>query len=273
MIGLPALAFPWALLAFQAPPASRASLGEVEELWRTRCLACHVSPDPRFATERAWITQIADTTCGDTPPEARASLIEYLESKPLPLPEVVDGSQPAMAGQAMLLPNFKRGAALLRTPDGRVLRLSWDEPTGQRGRAVPPGRYELLAYRLMAEGEGTGWHVSGSGLSSVTLDLSPGGTHVLAIDPIIRLEARARSDGLQVAVLGHEQAGLSIYQDGKRVPIRFRRLDRSGQVLVEGKLQYGSGGGGWAPFEPDPAADSFEVLLETPPFPVRHVRR
>lgn len=165
--------------------------------------------------------------------------MEYLEAKPLPLPEVVDGSQPAAAGQAQLMPNFRRGAALMRGPDGRLLRLSWDEPTGERRRALPAGRYELLGYRLVAESAGATWHVSASGMKNVTLDFAPGGTHVLSIDPTVRLEERVQSDGLQVAVLGHERAGLSLYKDGKRVPMRYRRVDHAGQVQSEGKVDYG----------------------------------
>ena len=32
-----------------------------DELFRSRCLACHVPPDPRFAVERAWLEQVLDT--------------------------------------------------------------------------------------------------------------------------------------------------------------------------------------------------------------------
>lgn len=49
------------LTLLQAAPAGRTSRAEVEELFRTRCMACHVAPDPRFAVERAWIAQVADT--------------------------------------------------------------------------------------------------------------------------------------------------------------------------------------------------------------------
>ena len=32
-----------------------------DELFLSRCLACHVPPDPRFAVERAWLEQVLDT--------------------------------------------------------------------------------------------------------------------------------------------------------------------------------------------------------------------
>jgi len=32
-----------------------------DELFRSRCLACHVPPDPHFSVERAWLEQVLDT--------------------------------------------------------------------------------------------------------------------------------------------------------------------------------------------------------------------
>ncbi len=32
-----------------------------DELFRSRCVDCHVPPDPRFAVERAWLEQVLDT--------------------------------------------------------------------------------------------------------------------------------------------------------------------------------------------------------------------
>lgn len=42
------------------PPAEKAP-GEPAALFRSRCLSCHVPPDPRFAVERAWLAQVLDT--------------------------------------------------------------------------------------------------------------------------------------------------------------------------------------------------------------------
>jgi len=35
--------------------------GTSAELFRSRCIGCHVPPDPRFAVERAWLEQVLDT--------------------------------------------------------------------------------------------------------------------------------------------------------------------------------------------------------------------
>lgn len=32
------------------------------QLFERNCSSCHVPPDPRFATDRAWIHQLSETT-------------------------------------------------------------------------------------------------------------------------------------------------------------------------------------------------------------------
>lgn len=34
---------------------------DLAALYAGRCASCHVPPDPAFAVDRAWITQLADT--------------------------------------------------------------------------------------------------------------------------------------------------------------------------------------------------------------------
>jgi hypothetical protein len=59
---LAALSCSWALSApVQAAPVVGTPSAKVDELFQTRCMACHVAPDARFAVERAWIAQVADT--------------------------------------------------------------------------------------------------------------------------------------------------------------------------------------------------------------------
>lgn len=260
------LAFPSGL---QAPETRRTEAGE---LFRNRCLACHVAPDPRFEVERAWIAQVAATACGDVPADLRADLVAYLGASPLPLPQVVDNAQPAAAGEATVLPSFQRGAVLLRASDGRELRLSWDEPGGERRRALPAGRYGILGYRLSAVADGASWHLVGSGLGNVTVGFSAGGTHVIAIDPVVRVEERIGADRIEVGLVGHEDAGVSLYRDGARVPLRYRRFDRAGALLGEGMLQFGRQGKAAAVFEPVEGARAAELVLESMPFKVRRVR-
>jgi mono/diheme cytochrome c family protein len=58
---LPALLAVVAPSLFQDSATSEAKPVDVADLFQTRCVACHVAPDPTFAVERAWIAQVADT--------------------------------------------------------------------------------------------------------------------------------------------------------------------------------------------------------------------
>ena len=176
---------------------------------------------------------------------------EYLETEPLTLPLVVDGkSKPGLGeptpGETWVVPSFESGAVLLRAEDGGAVRLSWeDELTAEnastdRRRELAAGRYTLVGYRLIARDERKrSWHVSASALKGVTIDVLAGRENRLEIEPTIQIVERVQSDGLGVSVQGVSGAGLSIYKEGKRIPLGFRRLDGKGRVLAEGKINYG----------------------------------
>jgi mono/diheme cytochrome c family protein len=50
-----------ATLPIQGEPPEDPLRAEARDLFATRCVACHLPPDPRFAVERAWLAQVADT--------------------------------------------------------------------------------------------------------------------------------------------------------------------------------------------------------------------
>lgn len=172
---------------------------------------------------------------------------EYLSAKPLPLPRVVDEKNAPGPDGTCVVPSFERGAVLLRAEDGSAVRISWEDDlpskdaasTDQR-RALPAGRYTLVGYRVIArDARGKTWHVSASAVKGVTFDVQAGRANTLEIDPTIQIVERAQPDGLGVSVQGVNGAGLSIYKEGKRIPIGIRRLDAEGRTLAEGKISYG----------------------------------
>jgi mono/diheme cytochrome c family protein len=61
MLSTPLGAALLALALAQEPTRDEHSPESAGELFRTRCAACHVPPDPRFAVERAWLAQVSDT--------------------------------------------------------------------------------------------------------------------------------------------------------------------------------------------------------------------
>lgn len=137
------------------------------------------------------------------------------------------------------MPSFERGAVLLRASDGHLLRLTWEDGGAERTRRLAPGKYELVGYRLLARAADVTWHVAATATKKKPLVLEAERVTTLEIDPTITVEERVQRDGLQVAVLGQDRAGLSIYRAGKRIPLAFRRLGEGGAVRGEGKITYG----------------------------------
>ena len=138
------------------------------------------------------------------------------------------------------MPSFERGAALLRDETGELVRLSWEGEGGERRRSLPAGRYALVGYRLIArDGARRTWHVSASVVRDVELDLAADRENALAIEPEIRIETRFRPGGVEVSVRGAGGSGLTIYREGKRIPLGYRRFDATGAARGEGKITYG----------------------------------
>jgi len=57
----------------------------------------------------------------------------------------------------------------------------------------------------------------------------------------IRLQTRLEGNAahLQMSVQGARRAGMSLYRDGKRIPMRYRVVDARGAAVAEGAMQYG----------------------------------
>ena len=58
---LPVLALAALALAALEPGCREDETASATALFRESCTSCHVPPDPAFATERAWLEQVART--------------------------------------------------------------------------------------------------------------------------------------------------------------------------------------------------------------------
>lgn len=140
--------------------------------------------------------------------------------------------------------DLDRGALLLRNREGALYRLSWGEEDPQdsstdRRRALPHGVWDLVGYRLLRESDGVLWHVSASGPSIQKVRVRRGRGTSVTIDPTVRAEIRLAGRRIAVAVRGHRGAGLSIYRDGRRIPLEYAAFDAAGLEIDRGPIEYG----------------------------------
>lgn len=166
-------------------------------------------------------------------------MVEFLKHAPH-RPEIVAGP-PADSMAALVDPGFERGEVFLRDEDGRVHRLVWsgEEDDSSRRRGVAPGRYTLVGYRIVAQdGEDT-WQLSASGKAIRKVSLEAAKEARLRIGATIHMRTRLSKSRVGVAIQGEDRAGLTIYRNGKRIPIGFVVRDDDGERLAEGSIEYG----------------------------------
>ena len=174
------------------------------------------------------------------------ALIKYLSSGAVKPPtSVTSAPKSRTAAFGFIVPDFTLGSLLLKNEHGHFYRLSWEgERDGKKPRALPPGSYTLTGYRLIRkDSEGRQWFVSATSHGIRKLEVRPGEEQKVAIDDTIRIQkallpAGDRAD-LRMMIQGEHQSGLSIYRDGKRIPIAYRVTDGRGAVLAQGSMTYG----------------------------------
>lgn len=127
---------------------------------------------------------------------------------------------------------------LLRGGGGAVWRLAWTKD-GPRRFAVPAGDYAWMTYRLIE----TAWHVSATGTPLGRVAVRPGERAVVSVVDGIALRLRGdlgpRSVRGEVQLGAPEGGGLSIYRDGRRIPLTCEVVDAAGRSLGSGPVGYG----------------------------------
>lgn len=137
---------------------------------------------------------------------------------------------------------------LLCGPGGKKIRLVWQktkEKVPDQRRAVPPGKYLVLHYTLSRQDDkGNKWFLSGTGHRIRQFVVHKRHKTMVSMSDSIQLKphVKLKDDGMLhvgVAVWGEHHCGLTIYKDGKRIPIRFRVTDRNNRQIASGALKYG----------------------------------
>lgn len=129
---------------------------------------------------------------------------------------------------------------LLRGDAGAVWRLAWSSPdAGARTFALPAGDYEWVTYRLV---DAT-WHLSVTGTPLGRVEVRAGATaRIHAKDGVaVALEVRPMGGDVHamVELAGPGGGGLSLYHDGRRVPLACGIFDDAGRALGVAPVSYG----------------------------------
>jgi hypothetical protein len=119
--------------------------------------------------------------------------------------------------------------------DNGLITLVWD-PKGPAPGA-PPGTYRVRSTRITRGN----WIISASAGPEPVLTVKDKAE--LKVDETVRFEGLAKRRGgkLQLGfnIKGTDGRGLSVYKDGKRVPVTYRVLAKDGAVVAEGTMAYG----------------------------------
>ena len=153
----------------------------------------------------------------------------------------------------------------LKNGQGEITRLEWEPmeaDAGDRGksekrshqpvardggrlRALPAGTYTLTGYRVGREDDqGASWFISVilAHYDKHQITVRPGEISQIEIDPTVAVSCRANATGkfiVQAGLQGMHQAGLTIYRNGKRIPMGFSITAADGKLLESGGMNYG----------------------------------
>jgi hypothetical protein len=171
-------------------------------------------------------------------------LIEYLKGEPLPLPVVARAAGEAEAPRGFLVRDgFEHGVAFLRGSDERLVRVSWEpEAKGADARrALPAGRYRVFGYRVVEkDADGATWHLSTTSDKPLwTLAVRAGEETALALARDVRITQTIRPAQIGVGVFAGGGSGLTLYKEGRRIPLAYRLTDADGAELASGAIRYG----------------------------------
>jgi hypothetical protein len=173
-------------------------------------------------------------------------LIDYLKSGALPVPAAVSSPPKKADGLGLLSPSFAEGSLLLKDPAGKYARLIWnrdDAKAADRRRGVVPGSYQLTGYHIVRrDKQDKEWFLWVNLRAGRALDIKAGELSVPADDTItINCKTKRTPDGLDIhaIVMADHHAGVTMYKEGKRIPIRYRVTSKNNQALAAGALDYG----------------------------------
>ena len=112
-------------------------------------------------------------------------------------------------------------------------------------RALPAGKYTLTEYRIVRrDSQGRWWFIAASSANGIRqLQIQAGRRERVDVSDAIHVQCSTRLGKMGVmigaAIQGEGRSGLSIYREGKKIPIHYTVQSALGEVLAAGPMQYG----------------------------------
>ncbi len=139
-------------------------------------------------------------------------------------------------------PAFEAGSIILQRGD-ELVSLVWSAKDKDRRRALPAGEYRLRTTRLEREQKGAWWFLSSTGPAGRKIEVAKRAPTKLTIDDEVHFTSIVNRHGkklqLGFSITGADKRGMSIYRDGKRVPVTYKVLNKKGKVIAKGRMNYG----------------------------------
>ncbi len=138
----------------------------------------------------------------------------------------------------------------MKDAQGKIMRLAWEAPAKQNEkaagrRALPAGTYTLTGYRILrCDDDGDEWFTSTilAHYDQHKIKVVAGKVLQLKIDPAIDVSCEADATSKYIVrsfFKGMHGAGLTIYKNGKRIPLGFKITSPDGKALESKAMKYG----------------------------------
>jgi hypothetical protein len=144
-----------------------------------------------------------------------------------------------------VIPSFETGAILVQDEKGKTIRLSWEDAKQRdRRRYLAPGKYTVHGYRLYRKDrKSREWILSATGPRIRGFQVDPGKEARVSIEETVQFAGGMKASAAKVDVTmqfgGEGHSGLTVYADGRRIPVGFVLSSPSGDEIARGPMNYG----------------------------------
>lgn len=149
----------------------------------------------------------------------------------------------ADAEKGFVEPGFDSGEVFVKV-SRETYRLVWKKGDKDRRRALPIGEHKITGYRISRTAkDGSRWILSTTSPGYRKVTIQSGKTVKLGIRAVLRCNFNIRGKPGRkragMVFLGQGRTGITLYRNGKRIPMAVRLVNRRGRPSQESAMQYG----------------------------------